>query len=140
MVMRTINVSGVKFEFNDKLLLNYPGQTLAKLCEDVQQGSNPNDDAAGCTEIVVERPAEGFAAVLAFYQTGELHMPVSMCPRAFRRELQFWNVNAADLQQCCAFKSVFIKLLRIILIWPKGRVWRLNTTLTTKSFHGGLFT
>jgi len=108
MVMRKVNVSGVKFEFNDKLLLNYPEQTLAKLCQDVPQGSNPNGDATGCTEIDVERPAEGFAAVLAFYQTGELHMPVSMCPRAFRRELQFWKVNAAELQQCCAFKSVIL--------------------------------
>jgi len=117
MVMQKINVSGVKFEFNDKLLLIYPDQTLAKLCKDAPKGSGLSDDATGSTEIVVERPAEGFAAVLAFYQTGELHMPVNMCPRAFRRELQFWNVNAAELQQCCAFKSVlYIILLFFILI------------------------
>lgn len=51
--------------------------------------------------IIVNRPAESFAAILAFYQTGELHIPMTSCPGAFLNELEFWEISPEALSRCC---------------------------------------
>ncbi|WAR15077.1 KCNF1-like protein, partial [Mya arenaria] len=93
----TANVSGVRFEFSGNILENYPDHNLmilyAKICEsDID------------IELTIDRPADCFAAILAFYQTGELHIPTAVCPSAFRRELEFWNVSASYMPKCCAYR------------------------------------
>jgi hypothetical protein len=51
--------------------------------------------------IVEERPHEMFAAILAMYQTGELHIPLTSCPGAFMNELHFWEIPVELLSPCC---------------------------------------
>lgn len=53
------------------------------------------------SRITVDRPVDMFSAILAMYQTGELHIPMSSCPGAFMSELIFWDIPAETLSTCC---------------------------------------
>ena len=56
------------------------------------------------TSIRFNRPIQSFEAILAFYQTGELHMPLSFCPGAFKTELDFWGLDAQIMSKCCYYR------------------------------------
>ena len=51
--------------------------------------------------FVINRPPELFAAILGFYQTGELHMPMTSCPGAFMKELEYWEISPEVVSDCC---------------------------------------
>lgn len=51
--------------------------------------------------IRIDRPPEMFGAILALYQTRELHIPMTSCPGAFLKELQYWNITTECLSECC---------------------------------------
>ncbi|KAH3817273.1 hypothetical protein DPMN_118806 [Dreissena polymorpha] len=97
-----INVSGTLFEFDRNVLKNFPHHTLVDLFP-------PEEFVGNREEVFVGRSAETFAAILGYYQTGELHMPTTVCPHAFRRELEFWKVPAEDMQTCCSFRLSFFR-------------------------------
>ncbi|KAH3867705.1 potassium voltage-gated channel protein egl-36-like [Dreissena polymorpha] len=92
-----INVSGTLFEFDGKMLENFSQHTLTDLFP-------PGEFVGNQEEVFVGRSAETFAAILGYYQTGELHMPTTVCPQAFRQELEFWKVPAEDMQTCCSYR------------------------------------
>ena len=92
-----INVSGTHFEFDRALLEKRESGKLANMCKEADISGEPLD-------FVVDRPSDCFVAVLSFYQTGELHMPAMVCPKAFRKELNYWGVSETDLDQCCQYK------------------------------------
>ncbi|XP_060571936.1 uncharacterized protein LOC132730101 [Ruditapes philippinarum] len=54
--------------------------------------------------ITINRPAECFAAILAFYQTGELHIPMTSCPGAFLNEIEYWEISPEVLSGCCYYR------------------------------------
>ncbi|XP_045163707.2 potassium voltage-gated channel subfamily B member 2-like [Mercenaria mercenaria] len=89
-----LNVSGTHFEFDYKILENRESDTLTKMCKEAETSGKP-------LEFFVDRPSDCFAAVLSYYQTDELHMPASVCPKAFRKELRYWGVAETDLDKCC---------------------------------------
>ena len=60
----------------------------------------------GVTEYFIERDVTCFAAILDFHQVGELHMPSSVCPNVYKRELQFWDVDWRLMKACCLRKFV----------------------------------
>ncbi|KAL4221465.1 hypothetical protein ACF0H5_019723 [Mactra antiquata] len=97
MVRVNINVSGVKYEFDKKLLEGKEMDTLAKLCSNEKE-------SGGQLSLIVDRPVESFAAILSYYQTDELHMPQSVCPKAFKKELEYWGVAATELEPCCLYR------------------------------------
>ncbi|KAJ8320849.1 hypothetical protein KUTeg_002436 [Tegillarca granosa] len=55
---------------------------------------------------VVNRHVECFNAILWFYTNGELHMPTSVCPSVFSKELSFWSVDPCFMSKCCYMKYV----------------------------------
>ncbi|WAR15076.1 KCNB1-like protein [Mya arenaria] len=94
----TANVSGVRFEFSGNILENYPDHNLMIMY------AKKRETDIKC-ELIIDRPADCFAAILAFYQTGELHIPTAVCPSAFRRELEFWKISASYMPTCCAYRE-----------------------------------
>ncbi|KAK3581332.1 hypothetical protein CHS0354_016175 [Potamilus streckersoni] len=92
-----LRIGGVEFDIQKSLLERYPDGYLYDLC----QGSSSSDTK---DKIIVDRPAQSFAAILAYYQTGELHMPSGICPGAFKKELEFWKIGKEELSDCCYLK------------------------------------
>ena len=92
-----VNVSGTQFEFSRNILEKREDHTLTKMCKEAERNGSP-------LEFFVDRPSDCFAAILSYYQTNELHMPQDMCPKSFRKELQYWGVAETDLDKCCLYR------------------------------------
>ena len=90
----TLNVSGTRFEISCKSLEDEPFQRLPLLVKEAKR----NGEAL---EFVIDRPVERFAAIIAYYQTGELHIPAGVCPGAFQKELLYWGIDSDKLADCC---------------------------------------
>jgi hypothetical protein len=89
-----IEVGGQVFTIPVELLENGPSSRLQNLYKSTSASNKT------CV-IAVERPHEMFPAILAMYQTGELHIPMTSCPGAFMNELAFWEIPAESLSSCC---------------------------------------
>lgn len=92
-----INVSGTHFEFDCAILENRKDHTLTNMCAEAERTGHP-------LELIVDRPSDCFAAILSYYQTDELHMPATLCPKAFKKELNYWNVAETDMEKCCLYR------------------------------------
>ncbi|KAJ8305138.1 hypothetical protein KUTeg_017309 [Tegillarca granosa] len=89
-----IIVGGTKFTLNRDIIVNGPDSKLKRLilCEkDVSVFS-------------FDRPKSHFKAILAYYQTGRLHLPTNACPVAFQDELKFWEISHTVLEKCCRIR------------------------------------
>ncbi|WAR27506.1 KCNAG-like protein, partial [Mya arenaria] len=87
---------------SEQIHVNVGGQTYRISRDKIDNGPHSNLKYLvqnGCT--VFDRPADMFSPILALYQTGELHIPVTSCPGAFLRELEFWDISPDILSQCC---------------------------------------
>jgi hypothetical protein len=89
-----IEVGGQVFTIPGELLENGPSSRL----QDLYKSTSASNKT--CV-IAVERPHEMFPAVLAMYQTGELHIPMTSCPGAFMNELAFWEIPVESLSSSC---------------------------------------
>ncbi|WAR15714.1 KCNC1-like protein [Mya arenaria] len=83
----SLTVSGNTITVDRQMIEDGPESKLSQICEK--------------DSVNITRPAEMFLSILAFYQTGQLHMPVSACPAAFLEELTFWEISPDLLSQCC---------------------------------------
>ena len=92
-----LNVSGTKFEIDPRCLEKEPFQRLPRMVFDARKDGNEQ-------ELSIDRPSDSFAAILTYYQTGELHIPTGVCPGAFRKELEYWEIGADSLSECCIFR------------------------------------
>ncbi|XP_060589893.1 potassium voltage-gated channel subfamily B member 2-like [Ruditapes philippinarum] len=92
-----INLSGTHFEFDREILENRERSRLVEMCDEADKNAAP-------MEFFVNRPSDCFVAVLSFYQTGELHMPATVCPKAFKKELIYWGVSETELDKCCRYR------------------------------------
>jgi len=52
------------------------------------------DDVSRCTAAVVEQ-------ILNYYRTGKLHYPTDVCGPLFEEELDFWGLDANQVEPCC---------------------------------------
>ncbi|WAR15479.1 KCNB2-like protein [Mya arenaria] len=96
-----LNVSGTVFEADTKCLERIKGTLF-----DMEHSTdNSNEKLSNSSEIYISRPAECFAAIFAFCQTEELHMPTHVCPLAFKRELEYWNIQPTELEKCCQYRT-----------------------------------
>ena len=101
-----IEVGGQPFKIPRDLLENGPPSRLQEM---YRSASTSNKHCV----ISVERPPEMFSAILAMYQTGELHIPMTSCPGAFINELAFWEIPVESLSSCC-YNRYVINLLYYI--------------------------
>jgi len=56
--------------------------------------------------VILDRPYDAVAAILAMYQTDELHIPMSSCPVAFLKEMEFLELKPEMLAKCCRIRYV----------------------------------
>ncbi|XP_060078314.1 potassium voltage-gated channel protein Shaw-like [Ylistrum balloti] len=93
-IMYRVNVGGRQFGISKSVMGSVDGSRLQRL---VLEGShNPNQ-----TDFFYERPSGPFEAILAYHQTGKLHIPGDICPEAFKQELDFWDISPHMLEKCC---------------------------------------
>ena len=52
----------------------------------------------------IPRSDVGFDAILNYFDSGELHVPPSVCPLVFEKELHVWGLNMTSLASCCQIK------------------------------------
>lgn len=86
-----LNLNGRVFRLKRSTFLRLPNTSLEH-----------GEDIHG--EVYMERHADSFDAILWYYTNGELHMPNSICPAVFKKELEFWSVEPNKLSQCCYIK------------------------------------
>ncbi|XP_060070119.1 potassium voltage-gated channel subfamily A member 1-like [Ylistrum balloti] len=97
-----LNISGKVFEVSGDILARFPNSRLGKLAAD--SSMSPTQGPGIKKTLFFSRPSTIFEDILAYYQTGELHMPANVCPKAYKRELEFWELDPDDMQYCCRFK------------------------------------
>lgn len=94
-----INVGGRVYKVNRELLLTRKNTLL----ESVAKGK---DDIADCYKseegaYFFDRQPDVFHAVIKFYETGELHLPLRICTKIVEKEIKFWNIRDIRLEPCC---------------------------------------
>ncbi|XP_060568360.1 potassium voltage-gated channel protein egl-36-like, partial [Ruditapes philippinarum] len=89
-----IDVFGQMYAVPREIIENGPSSRLRRM---YKTGSSVSKSEC----IVINRPAESFAAILGFYQTGELHIPTTSCPGAFMKELEYWEITPDVVSDCC---------------------------------------
>ncbi|XP_013148044.1 PREDICTED: potassium voltage-gated channel protein Shaw-like, partial [Papilio polytes] len=52
-------------------------------------------------EYFFDRHPGVFAQVLNYYRTGKLHYPTDVCGPLFEEELEFWGLDANQVEPCC---------------------------------------
>lgn len=86
-----IIVGGTKFTLKRDLIVNGPDSKLKRLV------LWDKDESM----FSFNRPKSHFKSILAYYQTGHLHLPTNVCPFAFKEELEFWEISHTVLEKCC---------------------------------------
>ena len=91
------NVCGVVYTIEKSFLDSGPVSKLTKMCA--------NDESTReDTVFVIQRPPDLFHAMLTLYLTGNLHIPMTSCPGAFLKEMEFWEIDPKYLSNCCFYR------------------------------------
>jgi hypothetical protein len=88
----TLNVGGIRFETYKSTLRKIPATRLSKLTEALA-----NYDPL-LNEYFFDRHPGVFAQILNYYRTGKLHYPTNVCGPLFEEELEFWGLDANQVQ------------------------------------------
>jgi hypothetical protein len=84
------------FLFQDKATLKkIPATRLSRLTEALS-----NYDSV-LNEFYFDRHPGVFAQILNYYRTGKLHYPTDVCGPLFETELEYWGLDANQVEPCC---------------------------------------
>ena len=95
----TIDASGHHYEIYKETLEAGPSTKLRDICKNISNQYLK-------TVVILDRPYDAVAAILAMYQTDELHIPMSSCPVAFLKEMEFLELKPEMLAKCCRIRYV----------------------------------
>ena len=120
-----LNCGGVRHETYKTTLKKIPATRLSRLTEALG-----NYDPV-LNEYFFDRHPGVFAQILNYYRTGKLHYPTDVCGPLFEEELEYWGLDANQVEPCCwmtytqvrwltldrwlnswAFQTTSLKLLR----------------------------
>ena len=90
-----INVGGIRHETYKATLKKIPATRLSRLTEALA-----NYDPV-LNEYFFDRHPGVFAQILNYYRTGKLHYPTDVCGPLFEEELDFWGLDANQVEPCC---------------------------------------
>ncbi|XP_049702088.2 potassium voltage-gated channel protein Shaw isoform X1 [Helicoverpa armigera] len=90
-----LNVGGIRHETYKATLKKIPATRLSRLTEALA-----NYDPV-LNEYFFDRHPGVFAQVLNYYRTGKLHYPTDVCGPLFEEELEFWGLDANQVEPCC---------------------------------------
>ena len=88
-----LNVGGVRHETQISTLLKRPETRLYAVAEAAK--------AQGKREFFFDRNPQMFPSILNYYRIGKLHMPSDVCGPAAKAELDYWELEDKDIEQCC---------------------------------------
>ncbi|CAF1216673.1 unnamed protein product [Adineta steineri] len=90
-----LNVGGIRHETYKATLKKIPATRLSRLTEALS-----NYDAV-LNEFYFDRHPGVFAQILNYYRTGKLHYPTDVCGPLFETELEYWGLDANQVEPCC---------------------------------------
>ncbi|XP_014665152.1 PREDICTED: potassium voltage-gated channel protein Shaw-like [Priapulus caudatus] len=90
-----INVGGIRHETYKATLKKIPATRLSRLTEALA-----NYDPV-LNEYFFDRHPGVFSQVLNYYRSGKLHYPTDVCGPLFEEELEFWGLDANQVEPCC---------------------------------------
>ncbi|KAH1025172.1 hypothetical protein HUJ05_009950 [Dendroctonus ponderosae] len=102
-----LNVGGIRHETYKATLKKIPATRLSRLTEALA-----NYDPV-LNEYFFDRHPGVFAQVLNYYRTGKLHYPSDVCGPLFEEELEFWGLDANQVEPCCWMTYTQIKNSKI---------------------------
>jgi len=91
----TLNIGGIRYKVYKSTLRKIPATRLSRLTE-----SLGNYDPIK-QEYFFDRHPGVFAQILNYYRTGKLHYPTNVCGPLFEEELEFWGLDANQVEPCC---------------------------------------
>ena len=89
-----INVSGTLFQVQATTLLRFPNSRLAQIAK--ERSATKKEES-----IYLDQDAELFGHILRCCRSGEVHVPTTICPHEFLKELEFWGVPVSNILPCC---------------------------------------
>jgi potassium voltage-gated channel Shaw-related subfamily C protein 1 len=93
---KLLHKSNFRFVFLDKATLKkIPATRLSRLTEALS-----NYDSV-LNEFYFDRHPGVFAQILNYYRTGKLHYPTDVCGPLFETELEYWGLDANQVEPCC---------------------------------------
>ncbi|VDK49446.1 unnamed protein product [Anisakis simplex] len=90
-----LNVGGVRHETYTHVLKKIPATRLSRLTPNLA-----NYDPV-LNEYFFDRHPGVFSMILNYYRTGKLHYPTNVCGPLFEDELEFWGLDANQVEPCC---------------------------------------
>ncbi|KAL7076421.1 hypothetical protein ACQ4LE_004398 [Meloidogyne hapla] len=90
-----INVGGIRHETYQATLKKIPATRLSRLSP-AQSNYDPL-----LNEYFFDRHPAVFEQILNYYRTGKLHYPTSVCGPLFEEELEYWGLDANQVEPCC---------------------------------------
>ncbi|CAF5152834.1 unnamed protein product, partial [Rotaria magnacalcarata] len=90
-----LNVGGIRHETYKATLKKIPATRLSRLTEALS-----NYDSV-LNEFYFDRHPGVFAQILNYYRTGKLHYPTDVCGPLFETELEYWGLDANQVEPCC---------------------------------------
>ncbi|VDK82360.1 unnamed protein product [Litomosoides sigmodontis] len=90
-----LNVGGIRHETYTHVLKKIPATRLSRLTPNLA-----NYDPV-LNEYFFDRHPGVFAMILNYYRTGKLHYPTNVCGPLFEDELEFWGLDANQVEPCC---------------------------------------
>lgn len=90
-----VNVGGIRHETYKTTLKKIPATRLSRLTEALAN----YDPLMG--EYFFDRHPGVFGQILNYYRTGKLHYPTDVCGPLFEEELEFWGLDANQVEPCC---------------------------------------
>lgn len=91
----TLNIGGIRFKVYKSTLLKIPSTRLATLSSALTNYDHIKN------EYFFDRHPGVFAQILNYYRTGKLHYPTNVCGPLFEEELEFWGLEANQVEPCC---------------------------------------
>lgn len=114
-----INVGGVRFETYRETLKLLSETRLANLSK-----TNSDYDPV-MNEFFFDRDPSSFSAILNYYRSGELHVPLDVCGNQFYEELCFWGIGERYIQPCCwtsySIKRDCDEILKKVVVEAEGK-------------------
>nr|CAD7194046.1 unnamed protein product [Timema douglasi] len=123
-----LNVGGIRHETYKATLKKIPATRLSRLTEALA-----NYDPI-LNEYFFDRHPGVFAQVLNYYRTGKLHYPTDVCGPLFEEELEFWGLDANQVEPCCwmTYTQVHIKMFAWLKMYQyKGTPIERQTILSS---------
>lgn len=91
----TINIGGELFRTSKETFKRFPGSRLAQL--DKSSGHYESKTRS----YFFDRNPIMFRYIIDYYKTGELHIPLHICPRMVEQDLYYWGIQLTDITDCC---------------------------------------